>query len=87
MCKNLKKGAEKMAKDLIDLDVTLKDEDYEILKKKAEEVGIDVKDYLINNFANEYLTKVSTEDYDTQADTLDNRVGRALMEAYERTSG
>jgi hypothetical protein len=69
-----------MAKDLINLDITLEDEDYEILKKKAEEIGIDVKNYLINNFANEYLTK------DAQADTFDNRVGRALMEAYKKIS-
>ena len=75
-----------MAKDSINLDVTLEDEDYKILKKKAEEIGIDVKNYLINNFANEYLTKVSLEDYDTQADTLDNRVGRALIEAYKKIS-
>lgn len=75
-----------MGKDLIDLDVILEDDDYKILKKKAEEIGVDVKDYLINNFANEYLTKVSSEDYDTQADTLDNRVGRALMEAYRKIS-
>ena len=75
-----------MAKDSINLDVTLEDEDYKILKKKAEEIGIDVKNYLINNFANEYLTKVSSEDYDTQADTLDNRVGRALIEAYKKIS-
>ena len=71
-----------MAKDLINLDITLEDEDYEILKKKAEEIGIDVKNYLINNFANEYLTK----GYDAQADTFDNRVGRALMEAYKKIS-
>ena len=75
-----------MAKDLIDLDITLEDDDYEILKEKAEEVGVDVKSYLINNFANEYLTKVSTEGYDAQADTFDNRVGQALMEAYKKIS-
>lgn len=75
-----------MGKDLINLDVTLEDEDYEILKKKAEEASVDVKNYLINNFANEYLIKVSTEGYDAQADTFDNRVGRALMEAYKKIS-
>lgn len=75
-----------MEKDLVDLDVILEDDDYKVLKKKAEEIGIDVKNYLINNFANEYLTKVSTEGYNTQADTFDNRVGRALMEAYKKIS-
>ena len=37
-----------MEKDLIDLEVILEDDDYRILKKKAEEIGIDVKDYLIS---------------------------------------
>lgn len=73
-----------MEKDLVDLDVMLEDDDYEILKEKAKKAGVDIKDYLINNFVNEYLAKVSTEDYDTQANTLDNRVGRALMESYAR---
>ena len=75
-----------MEKDLIDLEVILEDDDYKILKKKAEEIGIDVKDYLIDHFANEYLTQVSTEGYDTQANTFDNRVGQALMEAYKKIS-
>ena len=30
-----------MGKDLIDLEVILEDDDYKILKKKAEEIGID----------------------------------------------
>lgn len=71
-----------MAKDVPNLtvNVTLEDDDFEILKQKAKEVGTSVEKYLVNEFANDYFVKISDE----KADTFDNRVGLALALAYKK---
>ena len=75
-----------MTKDVPNLtvNVTLEDDDFEILKQRAKEAGISVEKYLVNDFANDYFVKISDENYNTKADTFDNRVGRALALAYKK---
>ena len=75
-----------MTKDVPNLtvNVTLEDDDFEILKQRAKEAGISVEKYLVNDFANDYFVKISDENYNTKADTFDNRVGRALALAYQK---
>lgn len=75
-----------MAKDVPNLTVTitLEDDDFEILKQRAKEAGISVEKYLVNDFANDYFVKISDENYNTKADTFDNRVGLALALAYKK---
>ena len=75
-----------MAKDVPNLTVTitLEDDDFEILKQRAKEAGISVEKYLVNDFTNDYFVKISDENYNTKADTFDNRVGRALALAYQK---
>ena len=75
-----------MAKDVPNLTVTitLEDDDFEILKQRAKEAGISVEKYLVNDFANDYFVKISDENYNTKADTFDNRVGRALALDYQK---
>ena len=75
-----------MAKDVPNLtvNVTLEDDDFEILKQRAKEAGISVEKYLVNDFENDYFVKISDENYNTKADTFDNRVGRALALAYQK---
>ena len=75
-----------MAKDVPNLtvNVTLEDNDFEILKQRAKEAGTSVEKYLVNEFANDYFIKISDENYNTKADTFDNRVGRALAFAYQK---
>ena len=75
-----------MTKDVPNLtvNVTLKDDDFEILKQKAKEARISVEKYLVNDFANDYFVKISDENYNAKADTFDNRVGRALALAYQK---
>ena len=75
-----------MTKDVPNLtvNVTLEDDDFEILKQRAKEAGISVEKYLVNDFANDYFVKISDENYNTKADTFDNRVGQALALAYKR---
>lgn len=75
-----------MTKDVPNLtvNVTLEDDDFEILKQKAKEARISVEKYLVNDFANDYFVKISDENYNTKADTFDNRVGRALALAYQK---
>lgn len=75
-----------MEKDLVDLEITLEDEDYEALKERADKIGTDVQTYLIGDFVSAYLKKATKKDFDTQANTLDNRVSKALLEAYEKAN-